>query len=258
MSSSSSRKKVLLVHASSDQPSPVDASSVDYTFVAASACPTALDTLTQDTFHEVKMTGAIPDDDTQAKLLELLIPLGKMSVDGVADRETGQALALDLKIQGFMDIMAAMEPSSGDRFVVCQKPGWEVGAAASVVIQPSAAADAKKWKMDTGDLADGDLIDESQLLDKDFTVPVPAACGAPGPGGKKRACKDCSCGLADGADAAELNASSTMEEKVVRSSACGSCNKGDAFRCASCPFLGKPAFEAGAERVVLSMGADDF
>lgn len=219
-----------------------------------------LNNLALNSFSEVKYVGGIPDEDVQAKMLTLLRPLGKLVVTNVSDREAGQALALDLKIQGFLDIMAAKDPASGERFVVCQKPGFDVGATAAVKITPSAAPVAAKWKMDTSDLADSDLIDENELLDKDFKVPEPSASCGDVVGGKKRACKDCTCGLAE-AEAAEIsaaNASSTIEEKVVRASACGNCAKGDAFRCAGCPFRGKPAFEPGNERVILAMGADDF
>lgn len=189
----------------------------------------------------------------------MLKPLGKLVVDNVSDREAGQALALDLKIQGYLDIMAAKDPSTGDRFVVGQKPAWNAGASAAVNF-PAKSADAKKWKMDTDDLAEGDLIDESELLDSDFKAPEPAGGCGELVAGKRRACKDCSCGLAEQEVAANqaVNANATVEEKLVRSSACGNCSKGDAFRCAGCPFLGKPAFEPGTEKVVLSMGADDF
>lgn len=46
------------------------------------------------------------------------------------------------------------------------------------------------------------------------------------------------------------------EDKIVKSSNCGGCYKGDAFRCASCPFLGKPAFEPGQEKLILQLTDD--
>ena len=112
------------------------------------------------------------------------------------------------------------------------------------------------------DLADEDLIDEDALLDNSPMVVVneydsTSGCGEES-SGKKRACKNCSCGLAEIEAQEAMNGMSvSVEEKASKSSACGNCYKGDAFRCGSCPFLGKPAFEPGSEKVILSLGADD-
>ncbi|KAI0170857.1 Fe-S cluster assembly protein dre2 [Pestalotiopsis sp. NC0098] len=118
---------------------------------------------------------------------------------------------------------------------------------------------------DFGD--DDDLIDEDTLLteeDLNQKLAVPAEC-VPKVGKRRRACKDCTCGLAEKlaaedaakretADAAlkslKLGADDlaeidfTVQGKV---GSCGNCSLGDAFRCDGCPYLGMPAFKPGEE-----------
>lgn len=87
----------------------------------------------------------------------------------------------------------------------------------------------------------------------------------PKPGKRRRACKDCTCGMkemieaedaakranADKAlntlklgadDLAEVDF--TVQGKV---GSCGNCALGDAFRCDGCPYIGLPAFKPGEE-----------
>ncbi|KCV71474.1 hypothetical protein H696_02420 [Fonticula alba] len=115
-----------------------------------------------------------------------------------------------------------------------------------------------------------DLIDESTLLEEqDYDAPAAAAeedsCGP----AVMRACADCSCGFADelarikaedsgATDAFKptiLDAKTGKAAMPVANSSCGSCNLGDAFRCAGCPYRGLPAFRDG-ETVVLDLGDD--
>jgi len=106
-------------------------------------------------------------------------------------------------------------------------------------------------KVIVNDLDDGELLDEDDLLNEEGNglwappsmVPTTMTAGSDCSG--RKACDDCTCGRAELEGGAEI--------KQVKSSSCGNCGKGDAFRCAGCPYLGKPAFKAGEEYLVLDL-----
>ncbi|KAK5217894.1 electron carrier [Exophiala xenobiotica] len=124
---------------------------------------------------------------------------------------------------------------------------------------------------DGADEDDDELIDEDTLLDEDDLkrpIKIPTECKPKAK--RRRACKDCTCGLAqkleaedksrrDNADQAlntmKLQADDlaevdfTVEGKV---GSCGNCSLGDAFRCDGCPYIGLPAFKPGEEVRLLS------
>lgn len=116
-----------------------------------------------------------------------------------------------------------------------------------------------------------DIINEDDLIDDPIssaTFKVPEKCD-PGPGKKRRrACKDCTCGLkeleeeevANRDNLVQLNTDDlaeidfTVPGKAV--GGCGSCALGDAFRCDGCPYLGLPPFKPG-EVVSIDQFGDD-
>jgi len=153
---------------------------------------------------------------------------------------------LALFIGGFMDV-----EEESEKIVVCKKAA-EVAEDVVKVTLPS--ANETIWKV-TEDGADDELVDEDDLLQAPGAETGELAkdmdCGTDDGGGKRRACKNCSCGLR------EMLEKDIEAGKDVPKSACGSCHKGDAFRCATCPFLGKPAFETGQEKLVLKIDDAD-
>jgi hypothetical protein len=231
-------------------------------FCDHSSLNSALEKVPSSSLDEVKVAGFSLDSDSQGHIYRVLKDGAKVAILGISTREEGIELTSDMKMMGFGGIMVAKDESTSalSRFLVAQKPDWGKASSASVATNKlnggSTTAATKKWTMGTGDLAEMDLVDEDDLLNDGVEVDS-SACAPPADGGKKRACKNCSCGLAE-VEAAELKGEQAKIDPLVRASGCGSCSKGDAFRCASCPFLGKPAFEPGQEKVVLSMGDDDF
>lgn len=115
------------------------------------------------------------------------------------------------------------------------------------------------------DLDDQDMIDEDDLLNLDINgvilnappevdISLRDANDCDG----RKPCDDCTCGRAELEQLKQQGQEQEQPRKVIKDlkSACGNCSKGDAFRCAGCPFLGKPAFKGGEEHLVLDLTDD--
>lgn len=119
---------------------------------------------------------------------------------------------------------------------------------------------------------DDDLIDENTLLsEEDMSRPVvqPPEC-RPRTGKRRRACKDCTCGLAQRLETEDAAKRSNADQALAKLKSdelaevdftvqgkvgsCGNCALGDAFRCDGCPYIGMPAFKNGEE---VRLGGDE-
>lgn len=220
------------------------------------------------------------------QLFEGLSPLGTLHVLHWTSLDYTD-LSSNLTLAGFH----ILTPTPTDSRVIAQKPSLPTGtsfslktravASTSVALPPRSIA-AKKaiWDLTA---QRGSTIDAESLL-TDADKERPAAC-EPVKGGvsrRRKACKGCTCGLAEEEEAelrsglakvvlldgSEGGAASEValseKERLFKAakaapkatSSCGSCFLGDAFRCASCPYMGLPAFNPG-EKVEIELGMDD-
>ncbi|KAL8911175.1 MAG: hypothetical protein Q9172_007717 [Xanthocarpia lactea] len=174
--------------------------------------------------------------------------LGKQKVDGGAAATTSPAGtgAVSLNLTGKRKNGPAVDPTTpvGVGFVL---PGDDLNG------------------NNDDDDDDDDLINEDDLLsDEDMksTVIQPVQC-RPKTGKRRRACKDCTCGLAQRLEAEDAAKRTTADQQLAKLKAeelsevdftvqgkvgsCGNCALGDAFRCDGCPYIGQPAFKPGEE-----------
>lgn len=209
-----------------------------------------------------------------SQLLASLIPLGTLHLVNLA---SAAALTLhsELILAGFHILST---PSDDQGILIAQKPAVSPSATVPLkstvprLVPLRKKADPAKKKALWALMAPADLnnshvddkIDpESLLTEADKTRPVPTCepvdSRAPR---RKRACKGCTCGLAeleeeerktgkvvllDGSQNGETMVVSRSEKERLldaakkapkATSSCGNCFLGDAFRCASCPYLG--------------------
>lgn len=149
---------------------------------------------------------------------------------------------LELKVLDLKSLVPEVNVQSVT--VKANKPSWKIGSSFSI---KKATPSLPKVQLDD----DLDLIDEDSLLTEEDLkkpeLPVVDDCEV---GSSKKACKNCTCGRAE-AEEKVVKLGLTEEQIENPQSACGSCGLGDAFRCASCPYKGLPAFKLG-EKVSLS------
>jgi len=178
-------------------------------------------------------------------ILRLLRPGGYFVVKVPASLD---GITRSLTFAGFTDVSTS---NSGSGFVQTtgRRPPWNAGASAPLKMKTkvTAAAETKSskpsvWSLAASDLNDDDLdlVDQDALLAQEKFKVEPKKVFDCGDGTKKRkACKNCSCGLAE----EQATANAVIKSSTVVS-ACGNCGLGDAFRCSTCPYLGQPAFQS--------------
>ncbi len=201
-----------------------------------------------------------------SQILSGLSPLGTLHILSFPST-FHTLLPNELTSVGFVILSSTSEPGS----IVAQKPAPPVLPNGSVPLQKinrrKADPEKKKaalWAI-TSSSPSTPLIDaESLLTEEDRQRPVPTCepINPNAPPRRKKACKGCTCGLAELEEDEKQNAKVVLvdgsqdgEAVVVEqsekerlliaaraapkaTSSCGSCFLGDAFRCRGCPFLG--------------------
>lgn len=197
------------------------------------APPQALPSLEIDVTDESAAAAYAPMDlsawplQDQAKVTVRIAP-AVSAADVVSKIHTSFLLA-GLQAQGESKL------NDGTRIVTAVKPATTTASSAPIKLN-----------------LEDDLIDEDNLLadSSNLLAPPPAMSAAKANTDDcagREPCADCTCGR---------STENQQQKEEGKTGSCGKCHLGDAFRCASCPHLGKPAFKPGEEHLVLDLKDD--
>jgi hypothetical protein len=255
--------------------------------------------VTKDKFSSVHVILSTSEYETlgsrlTTQVLDGLSPMGKLHI---LNTPSGSALPDELALLGFTILNTT--PSSSGTTIVAQKPARSYSLKTKKAITTAANGNgleaismplprrAKANSQDSEKKASKEAlwtlvspstpsIDAEALLtpaDRERPVACDPVTSSSGPR-KKKACKGCTCGLAeiekaeeeaeqteltnrlkvvllDADGVVEVDAENGVDKERERlrkaaelatkaTSSCGSCYLGDAFRCSSCPYRGKP------------------
>ncbi|EMD40815.1 hypothetical protein CERSUDRAFT_111400 [Gelatoporia subvermispora B] len=242
-------------------------------------------TLTPSSFSSVHVALSPPEYEALAPRMSVLLsqvlsglePLGTLHILHIASALP--TLPSELTLVGFT-ILSSI-PAEGT--IIAQKPAHSTGIKTALPLRRKGDADRKASKKALWTLsspATPPINPEDLLTDADRQRPEPCEPVNRNAPRRKKACKGCTCGLAeleaeelaqsnvvllDGAEGGQtMEVSQTEKERLIAAAAaapkatssCGNCYLGDAFRCSSCPYRGLPAFKAG-EKVEIDFSMDD-
>lgn len=224
------------------------------------------------------------DQDALFSFVETATPGTQVEAELSGPNDTMSALVARMTLAGFVDVKAKgaeHSPSTMHGRLPDYSSGTSVELNSSIAggengiipQEQSESMNQSQFATILDSKADGIApVDEDALLEADgiqalgISSTMNTACGTESVLNKRKPCKNCSCGLADmyynnsntllETVAAGENNTNGSAEKVDNSvgdktKSCGNCALGDAFRCASCPYLGLPPFKPG-EKVSLS------
>ncbi|KAH7324242.1 cytokine-induced anti-apoptosis inhibitor 1, Fe-S biogenesis-domain-containing protein [Stachybotrys elegans] len=199
-------------------------------------------------------------------LYAALVPA--MAVGGKLAMQDGGALstadAREAILAGLVDVGGKFEKVEEEEVVVPLRLG---GKKKTPITTTTTVNNTVTLQLDDLDDDDDDIIDEDTLMtEEDLKRPIqqPPEC-QPKPGRRRRACKDCTCGLAEQLEKEDrlrrekadkdLNAIKLQTDDLNeldftvqgKTGSCGNCALGDAFRCDGCPYIGLPPFKPGEE-----------